>query len=63
MLGLEKETKHRFRKAWKYPLFLLGLGILIFGELGAHSLGAASNVEAAIASVGLAVVVLSVALG
>ena len=60
---MEKETTHRFRKAWKYPLFLLGLAILIFGELGAHSLSAAADDQAAIAAVGLAVLVLSVALG
>jgi hypothetical protein len=60
---LEKESKHRFRKAWKYPLFLFGLAILILGELGAHFLGAAANDQAAIAAVGFAVLVLSIALG
>jgi hypothetical protein len=60
---LERELKPRFRKAWKYPLFLLGLVILILGELGANSMGAPSNIEAAIGAVGLAVIVLSVALG
>jgi hypothetical protein len=60
---LEKETRPRFRKAWKYPLFLLGLVILILGELGAYSTGAPANVEAAIGALGLAVLVLSIALG
>jgi hypothetical protein len=60
---LEKESNRRFRKAWKYPVFLLGLAILIFGEVGAYSLGAAPNDLAAIAAVGLAVLVLSIALG
>ncbi|MDA4114543.1 MAG: hypothetical protein OK474_10900 [Thaumarchaeota archaeon] len=60
---MERESKHRFRKAWKYPLFLLGLAVLIMGELGAHLLSATANDQAAIAAVGLALLVLSVALG
>jgi hypothetical protein len=60
---LEREARPRFKKAWKYPLFLLGLVILILGELGANSTGAPSSVEAVIGVVGLAVIVLSVALG
>jgi|HubBroStandDraft_4_1064222.scaffolds.fasta_scaffold4948150_1 hypothetical protein len=60
---MERESKHRFRKAWKYPLFLLGFAVLILGELGAHFLSAAANDQAAIAAVGLAILVLSVALG
>ena len=51
------------RKAWKYPLFLLGLLILVLGELGAGSMGATPNDEAAIGALGLAVLVLSVVFG
>ncbi len=52
-----------FRKAWKYPLFLVGLLILVAGELVASSAGASHNDEAAIAALGLAVIVCSIALG
>jgi hypothetical protein len=51
------------RKAWKYPLFLVGLLILVAGELLAHAAGAPPNDEAAIGALGLAVIVCSIALG
>jgi len=62
-MPLERETRPRFRKAWKYPLFLLGLVILVLGEVGAGSMGATANDEAAIGALGLAVLVSAVALG
>jgi len=62
-MELERERRPLFRRAWKYPLFLLGLMILIVGELAAGSAGAPANEEAAIGALGLAVLVLSVILG
>ena len=60
---MERATPPSLTKAWKYPLFLLGLVILVLGELAAGSMGATPNEEAAIGALGLAVVVLSVAFG
>jgi len=46
----------------RYPLFLLGLVILIIGELVALSSGAGAGVEALIAIVGFLFLVLAVVL-
>jgi hypothetical protein len=60
---MEAERNPRFRKSWKYPLFLFGLAILVLGELAASGADAQASQEAAIAAIGLAVLVLSIALG
>jgi hypothetical protein len=60
---LERDSRPFLRKAWKYPLFLVGLLILVAGELLAHAAGAPPNDEAAIGALGLAVIVCSIALG
>ena len=46
----------------RYPLFLVGLLILIVGELGAVSSGASTDTEAGIAALGFLFLVLSVVL-
>jgi hypothetical protein len=60
---MERESKSWFPKAGKYPLFLLGLVVLVFGETGANASGAPHTVEAGIGAIGLALLVLSVVLG
>lgn len=59
---MEREPRNRIPKAARYPLFLVGLIILVFGGLGGIQVHASSEVDAAIAVVGVAFVLLSVVL-
>jgi hypothetical protein len=59
---LEREKKARFPSAARYPLFLLGLLIIIVGELALLSFRASVDDEAGVGAVGFILVVLSVAL-
>jgi hypothetical protein len=57
---LEKEHKSIIRPIFRYPLFLLGLVIVVLGEvLSTHS-GAGTDVELVVAAVGLLSMVLSI---
>ena len=58
---MEKEPKHRLPKAARYPLFLIGLVIMIFGGLAAGYAHAPATTEAAFAAVGFVFLILSVA--
>jgi hypothetical protein len=49
-------------KAGRYPLFLLGLLVIIFGNLGAHYLGMGIVVEEAVSVVGFLFLLVSVAI-
>jgi len=59
---LDREPKNRLPKAARYPLFLIGLLILIIGELSAQAAQAGVDAQAGIAILGLAFLVLSVGL-
>jgi hypothetical protein len=59
---MEKDPKYRVPKAARYPLFLVGLVIMIFGGLGAGYAHASDTVEAGFAAVGFVFVMLSVVL-
>ena len=59
---MEKEPKNRLPKSARYPLFLVGLVILIFGGLVGMQMSAPAPEEAGIAIIGFAFVVLSVLL-
>jgi predicted anti-sigma-YlaC factor YlaD len=59
---LEKEPRHAFPKAARYPLFLIGLAIIIFGGLAGVYVHAADTTEAGIAAVGFIILILSVVL-
>ena len=58
MLG----NKERMPKRARYPLFIVGLAILLVGSIGANSAGAGASVIGAVALVGFALMVLSVAI-
>jgi hypothetical protein len=49
-------------KAARYPLFLLGMAIIILGGLEARNLAASAPVTALVAVAGLVVIFLSVAI-
>jgi hypothetical protein len=59
---LEKEPKNRLPKAARYPLFLIGLVILIIGGLAGMQAGASATTDAAVAAVGFVFLMLSVVL-
>jgi hypothetical protein len=60
---LERERPgNAWVQAARYPLFLLGLVILVIGELLARSAGVGVDGEAAVAVVGFLFLVLAVAL-
>jgi hypothetical protein len=59
---MEKEPRHRVPKAARYPIFLLGLLIIILGELASLSYNAGTQMEAAVAGLGFFFLILSVAL-
>jgi hypothetical protein len=59
---MEKEPKHRIPKAARYPLFLVGLVIMILGGLAAGYAHAPDTTEAAFAAVGFVFLMLSVVL-
>jgi len=58
MLG----NKQRMPKRARYPMFIVGLAILLIGSLAANSVGATAPLVAVIAMVGFAFMVLSVAI-
>jgi hypothetical protein len=58
---MDREAKH-LRKAARYPLFLVGLVILVPGLLYAKSANLSPDVEATIGIVGFIFLVLSVAI-
>jgi len=55
-------SKDRMPKKARFPLFILGLAIILFGSIGANSTGAGASVIAAIVLVGFAALILSVAI-
>jgi len=59
---MEKEARHRLPKAARYPLFMIGLLVLLLGELSAYSVDAGLDVMAGLAVVACVFMVLSVAL-
>ena len=59
---MENERKARISPAARYPLYMIGLVVLILGELGAYYARAGVDAEAVIAVVGYLFLVLSVAL-
>jgi hypothetical protein len=56
-------ARSRFPKSARYPLFFLGVSIIIFGELGLVRLRPSLELEFTFGAIGLVVLVLSVALG
>jgi TRAP-type C4-dicarboxylate transport system permease large subunit len=59
---LEKEHKNALPKAARYPLFLIGLVILILGGLAGIYAGVSAGTEAGVAAVGFVFLLLSVVL-
>lgn len=59
---MEKEPKHPIPKAARYPLFVIGLVIMIFGGLAGVYAHAPDTTEAGLVAVGFVFLVLSVAL-
>jgi hypothetical protein len=57
---MEKERKNLIPKAARYPLFLIGLLIIILGELGSGYVHAADTTEAGLAVIGFIFVIISV---
>jgi len=47
---------------WKYPLFLLGLVVIIGGDLGATKIGLGLYQEVAISAIGFLIMVLGIVL-
>jgi len=59
---MEKERKPLVRPVVRYPLFLIGLLIIVVGGLLAVHFGASADVDLGIAGVGFLSLVLSVVL-
>jgi hypothetical protein len=59
---LDREPKNRLPKAARYPLFMVGLLILVFGELATYASHAGTDVGAGVALIGYAFLMLSVVL-
>lgn len=59
---MEKEHKHAIPKGARYPLFILGLAIMIVGGITAQFLGASTQVELGLGVAGFCCLLLSVAL-
>jgi len=59
---MEKERRSGFRPIFRYPLFLLGLLIIVIGGFIAIDYRAGTDVDVAIAVVGFLFLFLSVAL-
>jgi len=59
---MERERKNRFPKGARYPLFILGLAIIIVGGVAAQFYGATVEVDLGLGIVGFLCLVLSVAL-
>jgi hypothetical protein len=55
-------NKQRMPKKARYPLFLIGLAIILLGSIGANSTGAGASSIGAIVLVGFALLILSVAI-
>lgn len=55
-------SKERMPKKARFPVFLLGLVVILLGSIGANAAGAGADSIAAIVVVGFALLVLSVAL-
>ncbi len=55
-------TKQRMPKWARYPVFLVGLVVILVGSIGAHSIGAAPSTIAGITGGGFALLFLSVAI-
>ncbi len=55
-------TRQRMPKSARYPLFLLGLVVILVGSIEANSLGAGISALVAIVATGFALLVLSVAI-
>jgi hypothetical protein len=55
-------NKQRMPKKARYPLFLIGLAIILLGSIGANSIGAGASSIGAIVLVGFALLILSVAI-
>ena len=58
---MEKERRSKIRPVFRYPLFLIGLLIIVAGGILAIHFGAGTYVEVMVAVVGFAFLVLSVA--
>ncbi len=59
---MEKEHKSVIPKVAKFPLFILGLAIMILGGLGGHTINVSASSEAAIVGIGFVVMILSIIL-
>ena len=59
---MEREHKPVIPKAAKFPLFILGLAIMILGGLEGLSIKASASQETAIVAVGFVILILSIVL-
>ncbi len=59
---MHRETKHGIPKALRYPLFMIGLLILVAGEYSAQEAGAPNDARVVIALFSMLFMILSVAL-
>jgi hypothetical protein len=56
------EQRNFVRRSLKYPLFFLGLLIIVVGEIGAVRLGLSTNIEIVIAVAGFVIFLLGIVL-
>ena len=59
---MEKEPKRRIPKVARFPIFLLGLSIILAGGLAVNALGVGTYAEVATSVVGFSLLVASVAI-
>lgn len=59
---MEKEPKNQLPKSARYPLFLLGMIVILVGELAAQSMNAGLQTETLIGGLGFVLIALSVLL-
>ena len=57
---MEKERRSKIRPILRYPLFLLGLLIIVVGGALAIHFGSGTNVEVGVAAIGFVCLLLSV---
>ena len=55
-------NKERMPKKARYPLFIIGLAIMLIGSIGANSVGAGAQTTAVVVLLGFVLLILSVAI-
>ena len=60
---MEREHKPFIPKVAKFPLFILGLAIMILGGLGGNAMNLSASTEATVVGIGFLVLIVSIILG